>query len=211
MKKNLQIAISIIYFFILGCNRNPIVLKDYGQMENFTLIDQNSQKREFYSIKGKAMLLFFGYSHCPDYCPATLSKLFKVQQEFPEDAKPIIIFITVDPERDTPEILNEYIKKILYSSLSSPYVKAKPEMMNEYISKYEKNIIGFTGKKTEIEEIAKKLGIYFRIEKHGSHIHIEHTTSTFLLDKDYKIRYIFPFKESKKKIIEGILASYKLN
>lgn len=177
-KKNIWVLILLL--FIL-CYKEENLLKDYGNIENFTLLDQNSKQIEFYSIN-KPVLMFFGYTHCPDYCPITLSKLTKIQQEISEPKKPIIVFITVDPERDTSDVLNQYIQK------------------------FNGNIIALTGSKKEIEEITKKLGIYVRIEKHGSHIHIEHNTSTFFIDKDHKIRYIFSFKESEDNIKKVILS-----
>ncbi len=172
-----------IYFLILiYCKNNSISLKDYGIIENFILLNQNSQKTEFYSLKANAYLVFFGYTHCPDYCPITLQKLTKIQKQFSEEKQPLIVFITIDPERDKPEIINDYLKK------------------------FQGQIIGFTGSKEEILNIAKKLGVYFRIERHGSHVHIEHNTSTFFVDKDYKIRYIYGFNEPEenlKKTIES--------
>lgn len=175
-----KIGILILLFFIF-CKKEEISLRDYGRIENFTLLDQTSKKIEFHSIN-KPILMFFGYTYCPDYCPITLSKLTKIQQEIPEEKKPIIVFITVDPERDTPDVINQYIQK------------------------FNGNIIALTGSKKEIEEITKKLGIYARVEKHGSHIHIEHNTSTFFVDKDHKIRYIFSFKESEENIKKIILS-----
>lgn len=174
------LTVSIITIS-LQCKQDTLSLKNYGVIENFILLDQNSQKNEFYLLKANAYLLFFGYTHCPDYCPITLHKLSKIQNEFPEDKKPLIIFITVDPERDTPEVINEYI------------------------SKFQGKIIGLTGTKEEILHVAKKLGIYYRIERHGPHLHIEHNTSTFFIDKEYQIRYIYGFNEPEKnlkKIIE---------
>lgn len=174
---NKNILLYLMGFLFLFCKPN-IELKDYGKIDNFVLTNQENQKIEFYSLKDKPILLFFGYTHCPDYCPITLSKLVKVSQELPENQKPYIVFITVDPERDNPEVLKNYIKN------------------------FNADIIALTGTKEEIQEIAKKLGVYIRIEKKMDHIHVEHNTSTFFIDKDFKIRYIFSFKEPKETFID---------
>ncbi|GIX40881.1 MAG: SCO family protein [Leptospiraceae bacterium] len=168
-----KLILLFTIFFILSC-KDSIQLKDYGKVENFTLVNQDNQKIEFYSLKGKPILLFFGYTHCPDYCPITLSKLTKIYKKLPEEQKPYIVLITVDPERDTPDVLKNYIKK------------------------FDGEIIALTGSTEEIQEIAKKLGVYIRIEKKMDHIHVEHNTSTFFLDKDFKIRYIFSFREPEE-------------
>lgn len=155
------------------CSQKP-ELKDYGKVENFVLLNQENQKVEFYSLNDKPILLFFGFTHCPDYCPITLSKLSKIYNSLEEQKKPHIVFITVDPERDTPDVIKEYLKK------------------------FNAKIIGLTGTSDEIRSIANKLGVYIRIEKKFDHIHVEHNTSTFLIDKNFHIRYIFSFKESEK-------------
>lgn len=182
MKNRLK-CLVISLLFLYSCSQ-PIQLKDYGIVENFILVDQNNRKFEFYSLKDKPILLFFGYTHCPDYCPITLSKLSKVYTELPEKQKPYIVLITVDPERDTPEVLQEYIKK------------------------FPAHIIGLTGTKEEVQNIANKLGVYIRIEKKFDHVHVEHNTSTFFIDKDYKIRYILSFKEPIETYINVFKAYY---
>jgi len=82
--------------------KNPIQLKDYGKVDNFVLTNHNNQPIELYSLKDKPILLFFGYTHCPDYCPTTLFKLSRIYQKLPEKRKPYIVLITIDPERDSP-------------------------------------------------------------------------------------------------------------
>jgi protein SCO1/2 len=166
----LKYIITLFLLIFFQC-KNPIQLKDYGKVDNFVLTNHNNQPIELYSLKDKPILLFFGYTHCPDYCPTTLSKLSRIYQKLPEKRKPYIVLITIDPERDSPEVLKEYIKK------------------------FNTDIIALTGSKQEIDQVAKKLGIFYRVEKKMDHIHVEHTTSTFFLDKDFHIRYIFSFRD----------------
>ncbi len=173
----MKYIVFLLIFIISFCNEAP-KLKDYGTVENFVLVNQDNEKLEFYSLQGKPILLFFGFTHCPDYCPITLAKLAKVYNHLKEHQRPYIVFITVDPERDNPQVIKEYIKN------------------------FNANIIGLTGTPEEIKTIANKLGVYIRIEKKFDHIHVEHNTSTFLIDKNFQIRYIFSFKEPESTYIK---------
>jgi len=76
---------------------------------DFALADPSGQVRSLADFKGKAVLVFFGFTQCPDVCPTTLAKLREVKQALGKDGDRVqVIFITVDPERDTPELLKAY-------------------------------------------------------------------------------------------------------
>ena len=81
---------------------------DFGK--DFHLTDHNGKARSLADFKGKLVVLFFGYTHCPDVCPATLAELALVMKQLGEDAKKVqVLFVTVDPERDTPQLLAQYV------------------------------------------------------------------------------------------------------
>jgi protein SCO1/2 len=134
----------------------PIPLRDFTLESNagtFRLADQS----------GSLVVLFFGYTHCPDACPTTLAKLAQVQRTLPQDvaADVKVVLVTVDPERDTPGRLAEYVHQ------------------------FDRSFTGVTGARADIEAIAKEYGI------HQAHAHgaagergmIEHTTHTLVLDR----------------------------
>src|SRR5450755_4324495 len=74
------------------------------------LTDHNGKPRSLADFKGKVVVVFFGYTHCPDVCPVTLGELAIVAKELGKDAgKMQVLFITVDPDRDTPEVLSKYV------------------------------------------------------------------------------------------------------
>ena len=82
--------------------------KEYGQ--NFSMPDQHGQRRTMADFQGKVTLLFFGYTQCPDVCPTTLSDLVAVKQKLGAKADKLqVIFVSVDPARDKPEILQAYM------------------------------------------------------------------------------------------------------
>jgi protein SCO1 len=80
----------------------------YGR--DFHLTDHNGKPRTLADYRGKAVVVFFGYTQCPDVCPATLAELAEVMRRLGPDADRVqVLFVTVDPERDTPELLSKYV------------------------------------------------------------------------------------------------------
>ena len=81
---------------------------DFGKELNLT--DHNGKPRTLEDFRGKVLVVFFGYTHCPDVCPTTLAELAQVARELgPDAARMQVLFVTVDPERDTPELLRRYV------------------------------------------------------------------------------------------------------
>lgn len=103
----------------------------------FTLIDSSGQPFSSAKLAGKPYALFFGFTHCPDVCPTTLARLARLRQQLGRgDDAFNIVFVTVDPERDDPEAVGAYAK--LYGT----------------------PIIGLTGSRAQIDQVAKQHGIY---------------------------------------------------
>lgn len=76
----------------------------------FTLTDFNGQRRTLQDFKGKVVVMFFGYTHCPDVCPTTMGELAQVRKALGADGDKLqVLFVSVDPERDTPEVLKAYM------------------------------------------------------------------------------------------------------
>ena len=101
---------------IAGCNqsRGPAFeLTDVtgaGFGRELTLTDHTGKTRTLADFKGKAVAIFFGYTHCPDVCPVTLSEMAAVANDLGKDADRLqVLFVTVDPERDTREVLSKYV------------------------------------------------------------------------------------------------------
>ncbi len=77
---------------------------------DFSLTDFNGQRRTLADFRGKVVVIFFGYTHCPDVCPTTLAQLSETMQRLGADADRVqVLFVTVDPERDTPAVLAKYV------------------------------------------------------------------------------------------------------
>jgi protein SCO1 len=82
--------------------------KGYGN--DFRMTDHNGKARTMADFNGKAVAVFFGFTHCPDVCPTTLSEMKRVMEKLgPDSARLQVLFVTVDPKRDTPELLAKYV------------------------------------------------------------------------------------------------------
>jgi protein SCO1/2 len=109
------IACILVCSALAGCGQRPapafngidITGAPYGQ--NFRLLDVGGQTRTLADYGGKVVLLFFGFAQCPDICPTNLARLAEVMKRLDADADKVqVLFVTVDPERDTPAVLKEY-------------------------------------------------------------------------------------------------------
>ncbi|HZF82635.1 MAG TPA: SCO family protein [Burkholderiaceae bacterium] len=89
---------------------NAVDLTGAEYARDFKLTDMNGQVRTLGDFKGKVVVVFFGYAQCPDVCPTTMTEMAQVKQKLGKDGDKLqVVFITVDPERDTPEIMKAYM------------------------------------------------------------------------------------------------------
>ena len=109
------LAVLLIAALLAGCGPSGPSFKstditgaDWAQ--DFALTDQTGKPRTLTDFRGKVVVVFFGYVHCPDVCPTTLVELRDVVEKLGEDGKRVqVLFVTVDPERDTPQLLADYM------------------------------------------------------------------------------------------------------
>ncbi len=127
----------------------------------FDLVDQNGARVDQRILLGHWSLVFFGYTYCPDVCPTTLATLGAAMDALGPSARGLkVIFITVDPQRDTPAQLKTY--------LSSP--------------SFPKGIIGLTGSPGEIAKAARAYHVYYRRAGAGPGYSVDHTSIVYLMD-----------------------------
>lgn len=109
------VGLVLVAFALAGCRgsgpsfkNTDITGADYGK--DFALTDHTGKTRRLADFRGKAVVMFFGYIRCPDVCPTTLAELKAVKDQLGEDGKRLqVLFVTVDPERDTQELLATYV------------------------------------------------------------------------------------------------------
>lgn len=126
----------------------------------FTLVDQHGEEITEAAFRGQPSALFFGFTYCPEICPTTLFELDGWLKEMgPEGENIRAYFVTVDPERDTPEVMNAYVGNV------------------------SDRITGITGEPARVEAMAKSFGIYMnRVELEGGDYTMDHTASIILLN-----------------------------
>lgn len=157
-----------------GCERGPgrpsfkatdVTGADYGKA--FTLTDHTGAKRSLADWKGKVVVLFFGFTQCPDACPTALAKLAEVSKGLGADAARLqVVFITVDPERDTAELLRNYVPA------------------------FHPAFTGLRGSPEQIAAVAKAYKAYYSkvAGKTPESYTIDHSTFTYLYDPEGRLR-----------------------
>jgi protein SCO1 len=135
----------------------------------FSLVDQNGQPFSDKDLKGKSFLVFFGFTHCPDVCPTTLFEISEIMRNLgPAADRTAALFISVDPERDT------------------------PEAMKDYLSSFDQHIRGLTGDAAGLAAVAKAYRVYYKkVPLDGGDYTMDHTAIVYLMDKDG--RFVAPF------------------
>ncbi|ODT06357.1 MAG: photosynthetic protein synthase I [Mesorhizobium sp. SCN 65-20] len=126
----------------------------------FVLVDQKGAEITEQAFRGQPSAVFFGFTHCPEVCPTTLFELDGLLKQLGDEGKDIrAYFVTVDPERDTADI------------------------MNTYVSNVSDRITGITGDPDKVRAMAKAFGIYLKkVETEGGDYTMDHTASIILLD-----------------------------
>ena len=133
----------------------------------FTLTNQDGQVVDQSILKDKWTLVFFGFTYCPDYCPTTLGVLNAVQERMGDKAKDLqIVFISIDPERDTPKLLKDYL-----SSDGFPT-----------------GVIGLTGTPEQTAQVAKEYRAFYQKVGQGEGYTMNHSLTVYLMGPDGQFR-----------------------
>jgi protein SCO1 len=135
----------------------------------FSLTDHNGTRRTLADFKGKAVVVFFGFTQCPDVCPTTMAEMSEVTQQLGEDGKRLqVLFITVDPERDTAALLKQYVPA------------------------FNANFLGLTGTVEEVTKVAKEFKVFFQKQptKTPGGYTMDHTANSYVFDAQGKVRLV---------------------
>ncbi len=155
---------------------------DFG--DDFFLTDQHGASFDSRALRGRVVLLFFGFTTCPDACPTTLSKLSQVYDLLGEAREQLqVVWVSVDPERDTPDRIKAYL---------------------EY---WQMPVIGLTGTPEEVNRVAAGgYGVYYKRSEEETEAGylVDHTTLVYLIDPDGDLRYLSQPGDSAT-IIAGLI------
>jgi protein SCO1/2 len=135
---------------------------------DFSLVDDGGAPVTGQSFAGKTTLVYFGYTHCPDVCPTTLAELSQAMQQLGDKSKDVqVLMVTVDPARDTPDLLGQYV-----AAFNSSYVGLRP------------------ANDAQLAQIAKDFRVYYAKSqgKTPDDYTMDHTAASYVFDKDGKLR-----------------------
>jgi len=150
--------------------------------QNFALVDQRGNPVDQSLFVGKPSLLFFGYTHCPDVCPTTMGEMQGWFAALGDEAKTLQgVFVTVDPERDTPQILGDYVS---------------------FVSD---RIVGVTGPKAEVDKVVKDWGVVAeKVPSEDGNYLMNHTASVFLVNSKGEFAGTIAYGEATNTALEKI-------
>jgi protein SCO1/2 len=134
------------------------------------LLDQAGKKRSLAEFKGKIVLVYFGYMFCPDICPTDLSNLASLLKRLGKDSEQVqAIFITLDPARDTPELIGKYVQH------------------------FDKRILGLRGTEQETKQVATQYKTFYeKVSLNGNQYVIDHTAFIYIMNRAGKYLAFFP-------------------
>ncbi len=149
-----------------------------------SLIDAAGQVQTAAALIGQPAVIFFGYTHCPDFCPTALATASAVLNDLGPDAARIkVAFITVDPDRDT------------------------PEAVRAYLSAFDPRILGLTGSTADIRAAARAFGVFFEKRGGGEDYTVDHTAAFVLTDAQGRVSSVLPYDASVKDLAAAVRKS----
>jgi protein SCO1 len=166
------LVLGVLVAALAGCGGSRVQFKnvditgaDYGK--DFSLIDHTGQPRTLQDFRGKAVVMFFGYTHCPDVCPTTLAELKTVKSQLGPDGERLqVLFVTVDPERDTQPVLAQYVPA------------------------FDPSFVGLRGDATATAKVAKDFKVFYQ-KVPGSkpdNYSVDHTAGSYVFDPQGRLR-----------------------
>jgi protein SCO1/2 len=181
----------LLLYLLLGCARQASGPPLHGgrieparAAANFALTDQDGKPFALDSTRGKVVLLYFGYTSCPDVCPTTLSDMAAAREQLGADANQVqVVFVTVDPERDTQEVLKRYVPA------------------------FDASFTGLRGSADTIKQVADAYGVKYKktpLANSALGYAVDHSAFVYVIDRTGRLRELFPFGTSREDITSDL-------
>ena len=153
----------------------------YAQAD-FKLSDQNGKTRTLAEFRGKVVLMFFGYMHCPDVCPTTMADIALALRMLDKDdaAKVQVLLVTVDPERDTPALLGQYV------------------------TAFDPGFLALSGDVATTARVATAFGVTYIKQPSKTGYNVDHTAGTYIIDTNGKVRLIAPYGQRSEFLAQDV-------
>lgn len=148
---------------------------------DFSLTAHDGQPFRLQDLRGRAVLLFFGYTSCPDMCPLTMSRIASTRDQLGAQASDVAtLFVSIDPNRDTPAVLKEYV-----ASFAMP-------------------VTGLTGSDSDLETMTAAYRARYQMVAASPHYLMNHTTDIFLIDRQGRLRGLFAYNEKPETLAAAL-------
>lgn len=172
-------AAALGYLYLYQGGTGPAAVPIGGPLR---LTDQDGKPFDSTSLAGKPYAVFFGFTHCPDACPTTLSEIARVEDEIGAPAKELTtLFVTVDPERDTPTVLKEYI------------------------SNFGGNTVALSGTPEEVAQAAKEYRVFYKkVPTSDGGYTMDHTAVLYLMGRKGEFRDVIAYSEEHDRYVDKI-------
>lgn len=176
------LGLTVGVYFLRPHTFHGTVIQSPEPSHNFTLTGVNGDV-SLSDFRGKIVLIYFGYTFCPDICPGTLGNVAQALRDMGAKAEDVqLIMVSLDPERDT------------------------PEKLAEYMNHFHPSFIGITGTKEQLDEVASLYGIYYQ-KNEGSNVTgylIDHTATLLVLDREGYLKLVFPYGVTAQDIADDL-------
>jgi len=154
---------------------------EYAQ--DFALTDHTGKPRTLADFKGKVVVMFFGFTQCPDVCPTTMAEMATVMQQLGPQADQVqVLFVTLDPERDTPALLSQYVPA------------------------FDKRFLGLYGDAAATAKVAKEFKVFYAKvpgKEPGSYT-MDHTAASYVFDRNGKVRLFVRYGQGAEPLVHDI-------
>ena len=189
MRRLKRFLLGLLATFMLTACSSPPPFKakpvpDSPAAPAFTLTDQYGTQRSLSDFKGKVVSLFFGFTHCPDICPTHLARQAEVMRQLGTQAEQVaVLFVSLDPERDTPAALKTYMDA------------------------FDPRFIALTGSSEQTSKVAKQYKIFWQktpLPDSALVYTIDHTTNSFVIDQAGRLRLVVPHEMSAADVTHDL-------
>lgn len=183
-----KLLICCVLLLLAGCGEpklpSPFHAAEVGDkyaQAGFSLTDFNGKPRTLADFRGKVVVLFFGYVHCPDVCPTTMADLRQAMEMLGRDASRVqVLFVTVDPERDTPELLAQFVPS------------------------FHPSFLGLYGDAAATARTADAFKVVYQKQPTQSGYNMDHSAGTYLIDAAGRVRLLAPYGQSAEWLAQDI-------
>lgn len=183
-----SLALLLVAVTAVACSRTPqpfnaINITGAEYASKLELPDAEGRPRTLADFKGKVTVVFFGFTACPDVCPTTLAELAEVKRSLGKDGQRVQgVLVTIDPERDTPEVLKTYV------------------------SAFDPSFVALRGSPEQTQATAKEFRVFYRKvpNKDGTNYSMDHTAASYVFDPQGRVRLFARYGGGAKPLKEDI-------